>query len=215
MRGVFITFEGVEGSGKTTQIALLERYLMEKGAHVLTVREPGGPSTAERIREILLHSHGDMTAQAEALLFLAARAQNTAETIRPHLESGGVVVCDRYADSTIVYQGYGRGLDIETVRTLNAFATEGLEPDLTFVLDVPVIRGLARQTDRNRMEAEPVQFHERVRAGYLLEAKRNTRRMCVIDGDRRIDDVAAEVVRVLEERCRWTEGQLQMASEPS
>lgn len=140
---LFITFEGPEGSGKTTQIQLLAAWLREQGQTVLATREPGGTAIGDRVRAILLDSdHREMQAQTEILLFSAARAQIVGQIIRPHLAGGGVVLCDRFADSTLAYQGYGRQLDLATLRLITAFATGGLQPDLTFCLDLPVDVGL-------------------------------------------------------------------------
>ncbi len=184
--GLFITFEGVEGAGKTTQIALLRDYLRQAGHDVCVTREPGGDAVAETVRRLLLEK--EMAPRAELLLFLAARAQNVDRVIRPHLYDGGTVLCDRFIDSSIAYQGYARGLGRDTVFHLNAFAIDGLLPDLTILLDLPPEIGLARQSDRNRMEAEALEFHERVRKGFLLEAENNPARFCVLDATQ---DVAA------------------------
>ena len=184
--GLFVTFEGVEGAGKTTQIALLRDSLQQAGHDVCVTREPGGDSVAETVRRLLLEK--EMTPRAELLLFLAARAQNVERVIRPHLATGGTVLCDRYIDSSIAYQGCARGLGRSAVFQLNAFAINGLLPDLTVLLDLPPEIGLARQTDRNRMEAEALEFHQRVREGFLLEAENNPARFCVLNAAR---DVAA------------------------
>ena len=177
--GLFVTFEGVEGAGKTTQIARLRDYLQEAGRAVCVTREPGGDSVAETVRRLLLEQ--EMAPRAELLLFLAARAQNVEKVIRPHLEMGATVLCDRFIDSSIAYQGCARGLGRDTVFHLNAFAIDGVLPDLTILLDLPPEIGLARQTDRNRMEAENLEFHQRVREGFLLEAANNPARFCVLD----------------------------------
>ncbi len=179
--GLFVTFEGPEGGGKTTQIKLLDAWLREQGIAVLTTREPGGTAVGDQVRAILLSTaHVGMLAEAEVLLFSAARAQIVREMIRPHLEQGGTVLCDRYADSTLAYQGYGRELDLETLRTITAFATGGLWPDVTICLDLPATEGLARRrraTDGewNRLDAEELAFHERVRDGYLALAAESSR----------------------------------------
>ena len=177
--GLFITFEGVEGAGKTTQIALLLDCLRELGQDVRVTREPGGDAVAETVRRLLLER--EMAPRAELLLFLAARAQNVDRVIRPHLAAGGTVLCDRFIDSSIAYQGYARGLGRDTVFHLNAFAIDGLLPDLTILLDLPPEIGLSRQMDRNRMEAESLEFHVRVREGFLREAENNPARFCVLD----------------------------------
>jgi len=186
---LFITFEGPEGSGKSTQARLLVEWLRQRGVDVLFTREPGGTAIGDQVRQILLDpEHRNMVPEAEVLLFSASRAQLVRQVIKPHLERGGVVVCDRYADSTYAYQGYGRGLDMEMLRTVTRFATGGLVPDLTFLLDVPVEVGLARkragegQDDWNRMEEEVIEYHKRVRAGYLRLASEDRKRWVILDG---------------------------------
>lgn len=186
-RGVFITFEGPEGGGKTTQIRLLADWLREQGHDVLATREPGGTRIGDGARAILLApEHTEMQPQAEILLFSAARAQLVGEVIRPHLARGGVVLCDRFADSTLAYQGYGRQLDLETLRAITAFATGNLRPDLTICPDLPVAEGLRRKqggdlAEWNRMEREQWAFHERVRQGYLALAAAEPARWLVLD----------------------------------
>jgi len=199
-RGWFITLEGVEGAGKTSVAEPVARALEEAGWNVARLREPGGEPFAEAIRAALLHAEGPVEARTELLLFLAARAQVTERRIRPALGRGEVVLCDRYADSTIVYQGHARGLDLEEVRRLNAFATGGLTPDLTLLLDLPAETGLRRQKNGNRMEAEPLAFHERVREGYLFEARREPARWRVIDASRPLEAVVREAVAAVLER---------------
>ena len=179
MSGLFVTFEGVEGAGKTTQIRLLRQTLEAEGRNVCVTREPGGDALAEGILNLLLHVA--MTPRAELLLFLASRAQNVEAVIRPHLAAGGVVLCDRYIDSSVAYQGYARGLGRDNAAHLNTFATHGLMPDLTFLLDLAPEVGLARQQERNRMESESLEFHRRVREGYLAEAQNNASRFCILD----------------------------------
>lgn len=174
-----MTFEGVEGAGKTTQISLLKAALEQDGRRVCVTREPGGDAVAEGVRQLLLSQ--EMSPRAELLLFLAARAQNVERVILPELERGAVVVCDRFIDSSVAYQGVARGLGRDTVATLNEFATGSLLPDITFLLDLDPYTGLTRQTDRNRMEEESLAFHQRVRQGYLEEAGRSPNRFCVVD----------------------------------
>ena len=173
MPGLFITFEGVEGAGKTTQIELLCNALANEGFQVTMTREPGGDPTSEAIRSVLLSQDHHVDSKTELLLFLAARAQITSTVIRPQLAAGNVVLCDRYIDSTVAYQGYARGQDLDTIHKLNSFATDGLLPDLTILLDLEPEEGLARQKDRNRMEGESLEFHRRVWQGYMDEAKRD------------------------------------------
>jgi len=185
--GLFITFEGPEGSGKTTQMRLLAQWLREQGYDVLTTREPGGTAISEAIRSILLDpAHTEMRPETEILLFSAARAQIVAQVIRPHLEQGTIVLCDRYADSTLAYQGYGHGLDLDILRQITAFATGGLVPDLTIYLDIPIEEGLRRKAagkgrEWNRMEAQTLAFHRRVRKGYLEMATADPDRWLVVD----------------------------------
>lgn len=200
---MFITFEGPEGSGKTTQIVRLVEWLREQRVDVLSTREPGGTAIGDRIRAILLDPASvEMRPEAEVLLFSAARAQHVAQIVRPHLEQGGVVICDRYADSTLAYQGYGRGLDLATLRTITRFATGGLVPDLTVYLDIDVETGLRRKrkdadgdaSHWNRMEAETLAYHRRVREGYLRMAAEEPQRWLVVDAGESAEDVH-QVVR--------------------
>lgn len=198
----FITFEGPEGSGKTTQIALLQTYLRELGFNPLSTREPGGTTIGERIR-IILHdpSHTGMLSRAEVLLYLASRAQLVDEVIRPALADGKVVLCDRYAESTFAYQGYGRGLDLGGLQRINEFATGGLRPDLVVYLDLPAEAGLERKkaaherehAEWTRMDQEEVAFHRRVRAGYLKMAETDRERWCVIDAQQPVDAVQVDI----------------------
>lgn len=199
MNGIFITFEGCDGSGKTTQIALLERYLRENGRNVLITREPGGDHIAESIRATLLSSQSPVSPRTELLLFLAARAQVVDYVIRPALERGDIVLCDRFADSTVTYQGYARGQNLEWVRRLNAYATNGLTPDKTLLFDIDPMEGLHRQTDRNRMEEEAVDFHRRVREGYLEESRLFPERFRVIDATATVSEVHQAVLSALRE----------------
>ena len=188
---LFITFEGVEGSGKTTQIRRLERHLIHKGIRCKVTREPGGPPISEKVRKILLNpDHREMVPLSELLLYEAARAQHLNEVIEPILKKGGVVLCDRFSDATIAYQGFGRKLDLELIKRLNQLATRGRKPDVTFLLDCPSGLGLKRAVLRNqrqrkakeeRFEREEIQFHRRVRRGYLWIAKKEPRRVRVID----------------------------------
>lgn len=197
--GLFITFEGPEGSGKTTQIRLLADWLQAQGHDVLTTREPGGTPIGDAIRGLLLDpAHGEMSPAAEILLFSAARAQHVAQVIGPQLARCGVVLCDRFADSTLAYQGYGRRLDLDRLRMITAFATGGLTPDLTFCLDLPVVEGLRRKrgdgpAEWNRMEREELEFHERVRQGYLALAGGEPGRWVVLDAAQPVAEIQAQV----------------------
>jgi dTMP kinase len=184
---LFVTFEGPEGCGKTTQMRRLAGYLREQGFEVLTTREPGGTPIGDRVRAILLDPvHTEMRPPTEFLLFSASRAQHVGQVIRPHLARGGVVLCDRFADSSLAYQGYGHGQDVEVLRAITRFATGDLAPDLTFYLDVPVEVGLQRKAGGrgdawNRMEQKELAYHERVRVGYLAMAAKEPGRWVVID----------------------------------
>lgn len=200
---MFITLEGPEGSGKTTQQAQLAEWLRSHGLDVLCTREPGGTAIGNRVRSILLDPvAAEMEPTTEALLFSAARAQIVAQVIRPQLAKGGVVICDRFADSTMAYQGYGHQLDREMIATITAFATGGLVPDLTFYLDVDVEVGLRRKQQHaygdssqwNRMERQALVFHQRVRRGYLEMAAAEPHRWLVVDARQR-QEVVQQTLR--------------------
>jgi dTMP kinase len=191
--GLFLTFEGPEGAGKTTQIGLLEQALRDAGHAVTRTREPGGDRVGERVRELLLH--GAMGAEAELLLFAAARAQNVRDVVRPALEAGHIVLCDRFTDSTIAYQGYARSLPLDLIRQVNTFATRGLVPHRTFLLDLPPELGLSRQSpdEQNRLDLESLAFHQRVRQGFLDTARAEPERIVIIDASRSTEEVAADL----------------------
>ena len=202
MRGKFITFEGPEGCGKSTQVKALSDALRAAGHTVLSTREPGGTRLAELIRSLVRDELDDPpVARSETLLFLAARAQVVAKSIRPALARGEWVVCDRFSDSTFAYQGYGRGLDVQLLKQLNDFATEGIVPDLTVLLDVPPDVSRARILKRmastaaagDRIEAAGELFHRRLRDGFLELARAEPSRFVVIDGRQSVDKVQAEV----------------------
>lgn len=198
VRGVFITIEGCEGTGKSTQAVLLSQALREAGLSVLELREPGGTPLGEAVRDILLdREHDGLDARAELLLYEAARAELTKRVILPGLASGGVVVCDRYYDSTTAYQGYGRGLSLDEIARLNDFAASELSPDLTIVLDLDPAEGLGRATESSapdRLEAEGIGFHERVRAGFLQIARNEPGRVTLVDASGSPDEVAVRVL---------------------
>lgn len=199
-RGHFFTFEGPDGAGKTTQIALLQERLTARGYTVVRTREPGGDAVGERVRELLLEREA-MTSEAEFLLFVASRAQNVAEVVRPALDSGAVVLCDRFTDSSLAYQGYARGLPLEFIRQANHFATRGLVPDKTFLFDLPHAEiGLARRGKgpTNRLDREGLVFHEAVRAGYSVLAREEPERFVVLDATQPIELVAATLWASLE-----------------
>lgn len=204
MNGVFITLEGVEGCGKTTQMTLLGQRLEAEGRRVLRTREPGGTPIAETIRGILLDpANTALCPVAELLLYEAARAQHVAERIQPALEAGTIVLCDRFADSTTAYQGAGRVLPRDTVLNLHRVATGGVWPDLTIVFDVPVAMGLERAAavgHRDRIECEPLEFHERVRAEFLRIAEAEPERVKVVDAAQppeAVAEVVYELVRAI------------------
>ncbi|MDR3045510.1 MAG: dTMP kinase [Desulfovibrio sp.] len=205
---MFITFEGMEGSGKSTALNRVQQALLDAGHGVLLTREPGGSRLGRTLRSILLDlSNDDIVPEAELFLYLADRAQHVGQVIRPALAEGVVVLSDRYADSTVVYQGYGRGLDPERLRELNDMAVGGLWPDLTLVFDLPPEEGLRRAMTRNlregtsvsegRFEAEHLAFHARVREGYLTWAALHPARFRVVDATRTPDQVFEDVMRAV------------------
>ena len=197
VKGRFITFEGIEGSGKTTQLAILGHYLEAKGFQVIRTREPGGTKIGDAVRSLLLDAQNqEMDAKTELFLYLASRAQHIKEVILPALDAGKIVLCDRFTDATRVYQGYGRGLPMREVERIARFASEGLRPDLTFLLDVDVKKGLARLRGRpeiNRLDREALQFHESVRRGYLTLAKKHPRRIQIIRTDAGVEEVSKKI----------------------
>ena len=196
--GFFVSFEGPEGGGKSTQTHRLAAALAEQGYVVWAAREPGGTRVGEMIRPILLGQQqpANLSAWTEALLFSAARAQLVDEVIRPRLQRGELVLCDRFSDSTLAYQGYGRGLDLEALRQLQAQATGGLKPDLTLLLDLPVEAGLARIPRRaqDRLDRETIAFHQRVHAGYRAMAAADSHRWREVDASSEPDQVADRVL---------------------
>lgn len=202
---MFITFEGPDGSGKSTQIRMLVSTLVEAGFSVMVTREPGGTAIGDQIRDVLHDTANTaMAPLAEVLMYSASRAQLVEELIRPALADGRIVLCDRYADSTMAYQGFGRGLDRGMLANLTAYATGGLKPDLTLYLDLDVNEGLARRRNEgeemNRLDLEAIHFHERVRAGYHQLAASEPSRWVMVDASRPIADVAAEIREIVLER---------------
>ena len=193
-KGIFITFEGGEGAGKSTQARMIYQHLMKSRIQSVLTYEPGGTEVAEKIRSLLLDDdlNEKISERTELLLYFSSRAQHVESVIRPALEKGKVVICDRFYDATVAYQGYGRNIDLEKIRFINDFATEGLAPDLTILIDIDVLRGIERSKSRNkakllkkeldRMERESLDFHNRVRQGYLTLAERNRGRFRVFDG---------------------------------
>ena len=202
MAGKFITFEGGEGCGKSTQIKLLSAYLEGRGYDVLQVREPGGTAVGERIREILLAKESDgLDPMAELMLYEAARAQIVQEVIRPALEQGKIVLCDRFYDSTVAYQGYGRGLDVQLIHRLNSAATAGLAPDLTVLFMIDPAEGLRRAMGAtggdgqgDRIEAAGLAFHQRVLEGFASIAQQDPERVAVVGAAGTIEEVSAAVI---------------------
>lgn len=206
---MFITFEGIEGSGKTTQQQRLAAHLRQVGRTVVVTKEPGGTPLADQIRSILLDSASVIDPIAEVLLFAASRRQHTTEIIQPSLRRGEVVLCDRYADSTLAYQGFGRVIDLDRLRALNDWATESLKPHLTLLFDLPEESGLRRARSRNagapqdegRFEAEDLRFHRRVREGYLSMAGAEPGRFAIIDGDGSVDEIFHRTLETLNRRA--------------
>ncbi len=203
----FITFEGIEGCGKTTQIKLLSRRLAERGLSVVMTREPGGCAIADQIRSILLDADNrEMVPLTELLLYAAARAQHVSEVIRPALETGKIVLCDRFTDATLAYQGYGRQLDRALIGELNSIAADRVRPELTILIDCPAETGLNRAITRieattgareERFEQESIQFHQRVREGYLEIAAKDPGRFIVVNGDRSVADVETSIAEAV------------------
>ena len=196
-RGLFITFEGADGCGKTTQLMLLAKGLKAKGYDVIVTREPGAKGLGEKIREILLNYYGEVSSKCETFLFLADRAQHMDVIVRPAVEKGKIVLCDRHTDSTVAYQGYGRGIDIERINALNNIATGGDKPDLTFVFDIDAETSMQRVgSEKDRMESAGVEFFNRVRHGYLEIAHNEPQRVKVIDASKSIEEIHKDVVNL-------------------
>jgi len=193
-RGVFISLEGIEGCGKSTQARMLHEYISGLGYNVVLTREPGGTPIAEKIRGILLDpSNEDMTDITELFLYLASRSQHVEQVIKPALNDEKIVICERFSDATCAYQGYARGLDLQVIENLTQIATKGLEPDLTIVLDLEVEEGLLRaerfKNHLDRVESQSIEFHNKVRKGYLDIARRHSERVKVVDANGSVEDV--------------------------
>jgi dTMP kinase len=196
--GILVTFEGIEGSGKSTQIALTGRYLEEKGYPCLVTREPGGTPLGEEIRRLLLDKNElSIDPLAELYLIEADRAHHVAEIIRPALEEGRMVLCDRFTDATVAYQGYGRGMDLAFIEAMNQRATNGLRPQCTIVLDCSVEKGMARAGGEDRFEREDHLFHQRVREGYLSIAQQEPERVEVVSGEGEQGVIQEEIRTIL------------------
>ena len=199
-RGFFVTFEGGDGCGKSTQLELVKKYLEEKGFKTLTTREPGSVGLGQKLREVLLHYDGDVAPRAEAFLFLADRAQHIAKIVKPAIDNGVIVLCDRHTDSSVAYQGYGRGEDIEQINMLNKLATQGIKPDLTLLFDVSTEVAQTRVgSEKDRMESAGIEFHKKVRQGYLEIAKKEPQRIKVVDSNLTIEKVFEQVKKILDE----------------
>lgn len=205
--GFFITFEGIEGCGKTTQISQLATYLRQQGMDIVETREPGGCAIADKIRAILLDAQNSaMVAETELLLYAAARAQHIAEVVKPALDAGKTVLCDRFCDATLAYQGYGRALDVAMIEQLNHYACQGVTPHLTLLLDLSVEIGLGRARQRNadncginedRFEQESLDFHQRIRQAYLTLADRHPQRITTIDANGDSATVATRIITAI------------------
>ena len=198
-RGLFITFEGVDGCGKTTQMRLLSEYLESKGYEVVLTREPGAKGLGEKIREILLHYNGEVSSKAESFLFLADRAQNIEKIVNPSVTAGKMVLCDRHTDSTVAYQGYGRGVNIDELKMLNNLAVGCRKPDITFVFDIDVETSMTRVgKEKDRMESAGIEFFNNVRNGYLEIAKQEPDRVVVVDSTRQIEAIQTDVRNIVD-----------------
>lgn len=204
MTGMFITFEGPDGAGKTTQVQAFGKKLAQMGYDVLLTREPGGTAISDKIRGLILDpSHTEMADCTEVLLYAASRAQHVHEKVLPALSRGQVVVCDRFVDASIAYQGFGLGLPVHRIKEINDFATGGLVPDRTYLLDIPAEKGLSRLQARkglDRIEQKEAGYHERVRAGFMKIASENPTRICLIDANRSIEEVSQDI---LEDFMQW------------
>jgi len=201
MSGILITFEGIEGAGKSTQIAQLDEALIKEEIPHLMTREPGGSPIGEQIREIILDKRNHMMSpKTELLLYLSSRAQHMKEVIEPALMDNQIVITDRFSDATLAYQGYGRGEDLEKIKVWNHYLIDNKEPQITFLLDIDVSTGLSRVANRkneNRLDQEALAFHQRVREGYLILAKENPRRIHILSGAKKSDVLHQEVMEIL------------------
>jgi len=200
VKGKFITFEGSEGSGKSTQINLIQKYLKQQNQNVVFLREPGGVKISEKIRRILLDVKNEkMGDECEMLLYMAARAQMVKEKVLPALKKGSIVLCDRFLDSTMAYQGYGNGMDTDFIKRVGQFVTKGIQPDLTIIFDIDAKTGLSRlNRTKDRIEQRAVAYHNRVRKGYLAIAKKEPKRVKVVKVDVSKEAVHTSVCRYVE-----------------
>lgn len=206
-KGLFITFEGADGSGKTTQLNKIKDYLIKEGFDVVVTREPGALEIGQKIRNILLHEKSFVSDRCEMFLFLADRSQHIDALIKPALEDGKIVLCDRHTDSTIAYQGYGRGQDVELLKKLNKIAVNMIEPDLTLLYDVSSETAQERLgKEKDRMESAGIDFHTKVRNGYLELAKENPQRIKIIDANNKIDKVFDDTKNVVKKLIQESRG---------
>lgn len=206
MRGVFITFEGPDGSGKTTQIKLLEKYFKEKGYDILITREPGGTNISEQIRDVILDKNNiEMDRITEALLYAASRAQHVAQIIKPALLEGKAIICDRFVDSSIVYQGIGRNLGIDFIKKINDMATAGTEPDITFLMKISPELGLSRKfssDECNRLDMEKLEFHNKVYEGYLKLESLYPERIIGVDAAKSIEEIYEDIIKIVSNKLK-------------
>ncbi len=199
-KGLFITFEGIDGCGKTTQLKLLKEYLENKGFNVLVTREPGAKGLGEKLREILLNYDGEVSSNCESFLFLADRAQHIDTIIKPAIDNGTIVLCDRHTDSTVAYQGYGRELNLKQIHYLNNIATNNIKPDLTFILDIDVETSIERiGKNRDRMESAGIEFFNKVRNGYIEISKQEPNRVKLIYGKESIETIHNQIIELINE----------------
>jgi dTMP kinase len=202
-KGIFISMEGPDGSGKSTQIEKIKSYLEGEGYEVVVTREPGGTAISEAVREIILNkAYTEMGYMTEALLYASARAQLVSEVIKPAIESGRAVISDRFIDSSAVYQGMARGLGVENIYNINEYAIQGIMPDVTFLLDLPARTGISRKKDQkelDRMELESIEFHEKVAQGYRDLAKLSPERIYTVDAAADIETVSGNIIKKLQE----------------
>ncbi len=204
LKGTFITFEGSEGCGKSTQAKLLCSYLKNKKKKVLHIREPGGIKISEKIRKVLLDvKNKEMTKECEVLLYMAARAQLVDEIILPALKKGTIVVCDRFLDSTLAYQGYGCGIDVSLIEQVGYFATKGIAPDITFLLDMQISKSFSRiRQAKDRIEQRSVKYHNQVRLGYLALAKKDSKRITIIQANDDVNSIKQTIEKLVCEKLK-------------
>ncbi len=216
-KGYFLTFEGADGVGKSTQIQLLMEYFKQNNIDALATREPGGTKTGEQVRNILLDPENHMTSRTETLLYLAARSEHVDKIIMPALKDDKIVVSDRFSHSTFVYQGIARGLGIDVLQTVNLFSTDGLQPDLTFVLDAPVeflAHRIKKRKSLDRIEKEGLEFQKLVQQGFLQLAKQNLDKIVIIDATKTIEQMQESIVKIVQEKLTNIKGGQKDESSP-